>query len=385
MLCSCHSPIRTLSVLGSYDEPGRPAVFWAPRAEVWPAPLTRGILRRVLKGTVALLSHFAHPTRQPFASGLYSFVYHYARLLRRSGIDVVVYASAGSDIPDVDVRTIDIPDSPPEYLVLSALTHALSHAQRDPHVQLVHCHSPYGAQLMHSERIEKPFLQTVHQPPVPSMQPMFSAISRFVGASPHIDANCLCDAHARAWHAVTDRRLPVVRHGVTHYVPDQPACAPENYFAFVGRPDPRKGYPQAQRISAELNTPLHSFGTKNNGGRLVGDFVPQSEMFKQLARAGLLLAPIDWDEPFGLAIAEASCLGVPVVMHDRGSAREVIRPGLNGEITSSSDPAEFSRRVNDALTIDRESCRQASRGIFDHAAMLRGYVKIYERLQTFSS
>ena len=57
-----------------------------------------------------------------------------------------------------------------------------------------------------------------------------------------------------------------------------------------------------------------------------------------LAGASAMIFPIQWEEPFGLAMVEAMVSGTPVVVFNRGAAREIVEPGLTGY------PGRFRRR-----------------------------------------
>src|SRR5207245_2136073 len=65
-----------------------------------------------------------------------------------------------------------------------------------------------------------------------------------------------------------------------------------------------------------------------------------------LGGADALLFPIDWPEPFGLVMIEAMACGTPVIAYDRGSASEVVEPGLTGFIVR--DEAEAAEAVGRA-------------------------------------
>src|SRR4029450_8169695 len=54
-----------------------------------------------------------------------------------------------------------------------------------------------------------------------------------------------------------------------------------------------------------------------------------------LTHARALLAPVQWDEPFGLILIEAMMSGCPVVAFPRGSIPELVDPGETGLIVNS--------------------------------------------------
>ena len=55
--------------------------------------------------------------------------------------------------------------------------------------------------------------------------------------------------------------------------------------------------------------------------------------------ATALLFPIDWPEPFGLAMIEAMSCGTPVIAWPHGAVREVIEDGRTGFIVDSIEAA----------------------------------------------
>ena len=60
---------------------------------------------------------------------------------------------------------------------------------------------------------------------------------------------------------------------------------------------------------------------------------------KFLGNAMPLLFPIDWPEPFGLALIEAMACGTPAVAFRRGSVPEVIDDNVTGLIVDDVDEA----------------------------------------------
>lgn len=57
------------------------------------------------------------------------------------------------------------------------------------------------------------------------------------------------------------------------------------------------------------------------------------------AGAHALLFPIDWPEPFGLAMIEAMAFGVPVIAWSQGSVPEVVDDGDSGFVVDTIDDA----------------------------------------------
>ena len=69
-----------------------------------------------------------------------------------------------------------------------------------------------------------------------------------------------------------------------------------------------------------------------------------------LSRARGVLAPAQWDEPFGLAAVEALACGTPVIGLRRGSLPEIVDHGLTGWICD--DPAELPVVIDRLAELD---------------------------------
>jgi glycosyltransferase involved in cell wall biosynthesis len=103
---------------------------------------------------------------------------------------------------------------------------------------------------------------------------------------------------------------------------------------------------------------------------------PQKVML--LRNAGVLLFPIQWDEPFGLVMIEAMACGTPVVAHRRGSVEEVVDQGITGFHAASMDA--LPELVAKALTLDRREVRRHAEGRFGFRAMVDAYENLYRNL-----
>lgn len=65
------------------------------------------------------------------------------------------------------------------------------------------------------------------------------------------------------------------------------------------------------------------------------------ERLEKLQNARCLIAPIQWEEPFGLMFTEAMSCGTPVISYARGAAPEIIKDGETGYLINQSE--ELSR------------------------------------------
>jgi len=101
------------------------------------------------------------------------------------------------------------------------------------------------------------------------------------------------------------------------------------------------------------------------------------EKAKLLARAKALLFPIQWEEPFGLAMVEAMVSGTPVIASPRGAAPEIVESGVTGFLAEDADEmvAAFERLKD----IDLARCAEVAAKRFGPATMADGYESVYER------
>ena len=108
---------------------------------------------------------------------------------------------------------------------------------------------------------------------------------------------------------------------------------------------------------------------------------PQKAEF--LGGAAGLLFPIDWPEPFGLAVIEAMACGTPAIAWNCGAMPEIIDNGVTGFVVGSVE--EAASRVPDLLRLDRHAVRAAFERRFSAKRMVRDYVDAYTRLLEASS
>src|SRR5262249_60156425 len=87
-----------------------------------------------------------------------------------------------------------------------------------------------------------------------------------------------------------------------------------------------------------------------------------------LGRAAALLMPVEWEEPFGIVMAEALACGTPVIGFPRGGVPEVVVDGVNGFLCA--DEAEAAAAVARLPAIDRRRGRADAEAPLGGAAIV---------------
>ncbi len=167
-----------------------------------------------------------------------------------------------------------------------------------------------------------------------------------------------------------------------------------SYLAFLGRVSPEKGLDRAieiarragmrLRVAAKVDRDDEEFFRQRIApllDRLDVDYLGEVDEAGKpalLGNAAALLFPVDWPEPFGLAMIEAMSCGTPVIAFRGGATGEVIEEGRTGFLVDSVDGAvEAVRRLG---TLDRALVRRRFEERFSAERMARDYLAVYRSL-----
>jgi len=167
---------------------------------------------------------------------------------------------------------------------------------------------------------------------------------------------------------------------------------PGDYLLFFGRIHHDKGTFEAIQIAKKAGMKLIISGIiqdRNyfrekiepfiNGDDIVftGHSGPEKRN-KLLGGALALLHPINFNEPFGLSVAESMLCGTPVIAFNKGSMPELILPGKSGFLVNTVD--EASEAIKDIHLIERQFCRSWAKENFCLEKMAGDYINLYEKI-----
>ena len=99
-----------------------------------------------------------------------------------------------------------------------------------------------------------------------------------------------------------------------------------------------------------------------------------------LRNAYALLHPINFNEPFGMSVAEAMLCGTPVIAFNKGSMPELIRHEKTGFLVDNID--EAVEAVNEVKNINRRDCQEWSESQFSCDKMVGDYLQLYKEILT---
>lgn len=187
--------------------------------------------------------------------------------------------------------------------------------------------------------------------------------------------------------------LATIYNGIdtNYFTPQQNT---NEYLLFLGSVLPRKGTKEAVEVALKSGEQLVIAGpTYPDNKEYFKTFVepyidgkrirylghiPHNKTAGLFQNAKAFLMPIQWEEPFGLTMAEALACGTPVIAMNRGSVPEIIEDGKTGYIVSSVD--EMVKAVKKIDTIDPKVCRNSAEKRFSIGAMVDAYEKAFIKL-----
>jgi glycosyltransferase involved in cell wall biosynthesis len=180
-----------------------------------------------------------------------------------------------------------------------------------------------------------------------------------------------------------------------HTYPFNP-CAREDYLLFLSRMSAEKGPHLAIEVARRLGRRLVLAGNvdKVDEGYFNAQVLPHvdGELItyigeadydlkrRLLSEAACLLAPITWDEPFGLFMVEAMACGTPVIAINKGAAPEIVSHGETGFVVENTE--RMAEAVQWLEEISPYACRRRVEERFSVGRMTDDYLTAYKLAST---
>jgi glycosyltransferase involved in cell wall biosynthesis len=297
--------------------------------------------------------------------------------LVRRGVDVTLFATLDSvtsarldgvcprgygDEPELDGR------------VWEAL-HVAHALDRSGGFDLVHNHLDW-LPLAFSAFCRTRLLTTIHGFSDPRILPAFQrSPSAYVSIS-DADRAPELDYLATVYHGVDLSALPFSASAGDELVvfgrisPDKGTADAIEIARRAGRPLVICGLVQDERYFAEKVAPY----VDGAAVRYLGNVGP-ADRARVLGSAAALVHPIDFEEPFGLAVVESMACGTPVLAYRRGSMPEVVDEGVTGLLVDDVDSAVEA--LPDVVGLDRAGCRRVAERRFSAERMVDDYLRLY--------
>ena len=360
---------------------------------------------------IAIMAPLVTAIREPQRGGSQAFVADLARGLTSRGHDVHVYAAAGSQIPGVEVIDTGIdpqalagtlyrafgssagePGEAEPGAAAAAAESAFTTAylaMRVTRYDVIHNHAFDAPAVRLATTLQAPVVHTLHLPPDQAVSAALRHVCRR-GQPPAVAV--VSDVQATAWRRVVP---------VDAVLPPYPATraigwsgTPGQGALFAGRLSPEKGAAEAIDIACAAGMPIDVYGDVYDAGYsreqidprrgwpgvAVHQAVPRASLWQAMARAAVVLCPARWDEPFGLAAAEAQACGTPVVAFRRGGLGEVILDGVTGFLVPPDDVRAAAEAVSKVAELSRPACRKHAEGQLDLDLSLDAHERLYRRV-----
>lgn len=370
---------------------------------------------------IAIMAPLVTAIREPQLGGSQAFVSDLARGLTDRGHEVHVYAASGSKIPGVtvvdtgaDPRTLAgtlyravvpagigsaataiasesaSPDTAELARAAAEAAFARAYARmRDASYDVIHNHAFDPPAVRLATSVPAPVLHTLHLPPDETVSAALEQAAH--SARPPVVAT-VSTFQAAVWG-----RCVRIGEVLPPYVPTRaiPYSATVGHGAvFAGRLSPEKGAAEAIDIASAAGLSIDVYGDAYDEGYARDRIAPRQarlgvrihpavsrpSVWKAMSNAAVVLNPAQWDEPFGMAAAEAQACGTPVVAFRRGGLSEVIDDGVTGFLVPPGDLKAAAEAVRRTAAISRAACRSHAERHLDLNQSLDAHERVYRQM-----
>ncbi len=301
--------------------------------------------------------------------------------LHTAGLDVTLFASADSITSCKLDAVIDIgyeENENQDAKVVECL-HISNLMEKATDFDLIHNHFDF-LPITYSRMIKTPMITTIHgfsSEKIIQVYKKYNSNSGYVSIS-NSDRSPQLDYLATVYNGL---KIEDFTYNPT----------PANYLLFLGRIHPDKGTAEAIDIAKQSKRQLLIAGIiqdedyfKNKVEPFLGDgiifvgHVGPEKRNELLSNAFAMLHPIQFNEPFGLSVAEAMLCGTPVIAFNKGSMPELIKHEHTGFLVNNVH--EAVEVIGNITTINRNDCNTWATINFSQERMVSDYINVYKQV-----
>jgi len=234
--------------------------------------------------------------------------------------------------------------------------------------------------LTYSRLIKTPVITTIHGFSSPRIIPVYkkyNATNHYVSIS-NADRSAELDYIATVYNGLNIRDFDFMEQ-------------PDDYLLYFGRIHHDKGTAEAISIAKKSKRKLLIAGIIQDEGYFKEKIEPElNEQIQYIGHAGpekrnallgkalALLHPINFNEPFGMSVAEAMLCGTPVIAFNKGSMPELIKHEKTGFLVDDIEGAV--KAVSRIGNINRIDCREWATAEFSSEKMVDDYLRLYQQI-----
>ncbi|MFT3915411.1 MAG: glycosyltransferase [Anaeromyxobacteraceae bacterium] len=329
---------------------------------------------------IALVSTPFVPVPPPGYGGTELVVAALHRALRDAGHEVVLFATGDSRAPGL-CWAFEKAIRPPEPWAEVVHCRRAAELASAGGFDLVHAHAP--AMAAFADRLPCPLVLTLHHA-------ADRALERLYADAPGATLVAISERQAEL---VGVRVGAVVHHGLDLSLYGPAGQGGDEAF-FLGRLSWAKGPDLAVAAARRARLPIVLAGKVHPEDEAPAGWLERALLpalraphvraagvadlavkRRAFGRARALLAPLRWEEPFGLMLIEAGLAGCPVIAYPRGAAPEIVEDGVTGFLVE--DVASMALALRWAAKLDCRHIQARARERFSAARMARDYLEVY--------
>jgi len=332
---------------------------------------------------IAILSPVAWRTPPLHYGPWEQIAYNISEGLIDKGMDVTLFATKDS-ITRAKLDAV-IPSGYEEDRKLDAKVveclHISNLMEKAGSFDIIHNHFDF-LPLTYSRLIYTPVVTTIHGFSSPKIIPVFKKYNdnkkNFYVSVSNADRNAELNYFATVYNGIDKKDFTFNEF-------------PGDYLLFFGRIHPDKGTREAIDIAIRAKRKLIISGIVQDQPYFdehVAPFINEDVVFvgasgpekrnELLGNAYALLHPINFNEPFGLSVAEAMMCGTPVIAFNKGSMSELIINGKTGFLINTVDDAV--EKIKHIEHISRGYCREWAENKFSKEKMVDDYLDVYKKV-----